>query len=208
MSSRGKPPSVGVTSVAVALSRLLLSLLLSRLQSSTWSSLLLLLLVSLFVGFVFVAVASFYGCCCLPLLLLMPLLLPLLLPLKARNISPVGVFQVVCIALLFLISLEKTSVARPIPYHHTLPRRSAGYSGSCPAHSAPPSLTPPPPPPAYITTATLHIHRQSAYLVGREKRVADIVVDHPSCSKQHAVVQFRLFERIDEKEGTTRRSVR
>lgn len=56
--------------------------------------------------------------------------------------------------------------------------------------------------------ATLHIHRQSAYLVGREKRVADIVVDHPSCSKQHAVVQFRLFEKIDEKEGTTRRSVR
>ncbi|CAN0112402.1 unnamed protein product, partial [Scytosiphon promiscuus] len=58
------------------------------------------------------------------------------------------------------------------------------------------------------TLATLHIHRQSAYLVGREKRVADIVVDHPSCSKQHAVVQFRLFERVDEKEGTTRRSVR
>ncbi|CAM9708978.1 unnamed protein product, partial [Hapterophycus canaliculatus] len=58
------------------------------------------------------------------------------------------------------------------------------------------------------TVATLHIHRQSAYLVGREKRVADIVVDHPSCSKQHAVVQFRLFEKVDEKEGTTRRSVR
>lgn len=44
--------------------------------------------------------------------------------------------------------------------------------------------------------------------MGREKRVADIVVDHPSCSKQHAVVQFRLFEKVDEKEGTTRRSVR
>eukprot|EP00904_Undaria_pinnatifida_P006280 jgi/Undpi1/2782/HiC_scaffold_14.g06159.m1 len=58
------------------------------------------------------------------------------------------------------------------------------------------------------TVATLHIHRQSAYLVGREKRVADIVVDHPSCSKQHAVIQFRLFEKVDEKEGTTRRSVR
>ncbi|CAN0560954.1 unnamed protein product, partial [Laminaria digitata] len=56
--------------------------------------------------------------------------------------------------------------------------------------------------------ATLHIHRQSAYLVGREKRVADIVVDHPSCSKQHAVIQFRLFEKVDEKEGVTRRSVR
>ncbi|CAM9766531.1 unnamed protein product, partial [Choristocarpus tenellus] len=56
--------------------------------------------------------------------------------------------------------------------------------------------------------ATLHIHRQSAYLVGRERRVADIVVDHPSCSKQHAVIQYRLFERVDEKEGVTRRSVR
>lgn len=66
----------------------------------------------------------------------------------------------------------------------------------------------PPPASAASFPATLHIHRQSAYLVGREKRVADIVVDHPSCSKQHAVVQFRLFEKVDEKEGTTRRSVR
>ncbi|KAJ1434484.1 SMAD/FHA domain-containing protein [Ochromonadaceae sp. CCMP2298] len=38
---------------------------------------------------------------------------------------------------------------------------------------------------------TLHIHRQSSYLVGRDDRVADIVVAHPSCSKQHAVIQFR-----------------
>jgi hypothetical protein len=37
----------------------------------------------------------------------------------------------------------------------------------------------------------LHIHRQSAYLVGRERRVVDIPVDHPSCSSQHAVFQFR-----------------
>ncbi|CAN0458556.1 unnamed protein product, partial [Discosporangium mesarthrocarpum] len=56
--------------------------------------------------------------------------------------------------------------------------------------------------------ATLHIHRQSAYLVGREKRVADIVVIHPSCSKQHAVIQYRLYERVDEKEGVTKRSIR
>lgn len=35
----------------------------------------------------------------------------------------------------------------------------------------------------------LHIHRQSAYLFGRDKTVADIAVDHPSCSKQHAVIQ-------------------
>uniref|UniRef100_H2Y4M1 FHA domain-containing protein n=1 Tax=Ciona savignyi TaxID=51511 RepID=H2Y4M1_CIOSA len=38
----------------------------------------------------------------------------------------------------------------------------------------------------------LHLHRQSAYLLGRLRRIADIPIDHPSCSKQHAVFQFRL----------------
>lgn len=38
---------------------------------------------------------------------------------------------------------------------------------------------------------TLHIHRQSYFLVGRDPRIADIRTDHPSCSKQHAVIQFR-----------------
>ena len=37
----------------------------------------------------------------------------------------------------------------------------------------------------------LHIYRQSAYLFGRERLVADIPIDHPSCSKQHAVLQYR-----------------
>ena len=37
----------------------------------------------------------------------------------------------------------------------------------------------------------LPIHRQSAYLIGRERLVADIPIDHPSCSKQHAVLQYR-----------------
>uniref|UniRef100_A0A0K3CNP4 FHA domain-containing protein n=1 Tax=Rhodotorula toruloides TaxID=5286 RepID=A0A0K3CNP4_RHOTO len=47
-----------------------------------------------------------------------------------------------------------------------------------------------------------HVHRQSAYLIGRDRvtligasgthaQVADIPVDHPSTSKQHAVLQFR-----------------
>lgn len=35
----------------------------------------------------------------------------------------------------------------------------------------------------------LHISRQSAYLVGRDKSVVDIYVEHPSCSKQHAAIQ-------------------
>ena len=45
---------------------------------------------------------------------------------------------------------------------------------------------------------TMHIHRQSAFLFGRERKVADIPVDHASCSAQHAVLQFRLRERTDE----------
>lgn len=46
---------------------------------------------------------------------------------------------------------------------------------------------------------TLHIHRQSCYLIGRDKKICDIPVDHPSCSKQHAVLQFRLvpYKRSD-----------
>ncbi|KAH0946596.1 hypothetical protein HN011_010459 [Eciton burchellii] len=39
---------------------------------------------------------------------------------------------------------------------------------------------------------TLHIHRQSAYLMGRDRKIADIPLDHPSCSKQHAALQYRL----------------
>ncbi|KAI8089320.1 SMAD/FHA domain-containing protein, partial [Halteromyces radiatus] len=38
----------------------------------------------------------------------------------------------------------------------------------------------------------LHVHRQSAFLIGRDRAVVDIPVDHPSCSKQHAVLQYRL----------------
>ena len=38
-----------------------------------------------------------------------------------------------------------------------------------------------------------HISRQSAYLFGRERKVADIPVDHPSLSKQHAVLQYRAL---------------
>ncbi|CAI5510256.1 unnamed protein product [Closterium sp. Naga37s-1] len=41
----------------------------------------------------------------------------------------------------------------------------------------------------------LYIHRQTCYLFGRERKVADVPTDHPSCSKQHAVVQFRLVDK-------------
>mmetsp|Transcript_14618 Transcript_14618/g.21886 ORF Transcript_14618/g.21886 Transcript_14618/m.21886 type:complete len:342 (+) Transcript_14618:1-1026(+) len=38
-----------------------------------------------------------------------------------------------------------------------------------------------------------HISRQSAYLFGRERKVADIPVDHGSLSKQHCVLQYRAL---------------
>ncbi|KAG0241938.1 hypothetical protein BGW41_005103 [Actinomortierella wolfii] len=44
----------------------------------------------------------------------------------------------------------------------------------------------------------LHIHRQSAFLFGRDRNVADIAIDHPSCSKQHAVLQFRQIVETDQ----------
>ncbi|XP_060936958.1 smad nuclear-interacting protein 1 [Limanda limanda] len=53
----------------------------------------------------------------------------------------------------------------------------------------------------------MYVHRQSAYLLGRQRKIADIPIDHPSCSKQHAVFQYRLvpFTRAD---GTSGRRVR
>ncbi|KAK1260908.1 FHA domain-containing protein DDL [Acorus gramineus] len=46
-----------------------------------------------------------------------------------------------------------------------------------------------------VLNEPLYVHRQSCYLFGRERRVADIPTDHPSCSKQHAVIQFRFVEK-------------
>ncbi|XP_068773465.1 smad nuclear-interacting protein 1 [Struthio camelus] len=53
----------------------------------------------------------------------------------------------------------------------------------------------------------MYIHRQSAYLLGRHRRIADIPIDHPSCSKQHAVFQYRLVE-YTRADGTVGRRVR
>ncbi|KIY72508.1 SMAD/FHA domain-containing protein, partial [Cylindrobasidium torrendii FP15055 ss-10] len=46
--------------------------------------------------------------------------------------------------------------------------------------------------------ALLHVHNQSAYLFGRDRLVADIPLDHPSCSKQHAAIQYRYIQEKDE----------
>ncbi|KAL2084743.1 hypothetical protein ACEWY4_020261 [Coilia grayii] len=53
----------------------------------------------------------------------------------------------------------------------------------------------------------MYIHRQSAYLLGRQRKIADIPIDHPSCSKQHAVFQYRLVEHT-RADGTTGRRVK
>jgi len=45
------------------------------------------------------------------------------------------------------------------------------------------------------TLPTLHLHRQSAYLMGRDRKVCDLPIDHPSCSKQHAAFQYRMVSR-------------
>ncbi|KAK9367540.1 SMAD/FHA domain-containing protein [Lipomyces kononenkoae] len=39
---------------------------------------------------------------------------------------------------------------------------------------------------------TLTLDQQPTYLFGRDRTVADVALDHPSCSKQHAVLQYRL----------------
>lgn len=50
---------------------------------------------------------------------------------------------------------------------------------------------------------TMYIHRQSCYLIGRDRKICDLPIDHPSCSKQHAVLQYRLvpFTRDDGTKG-------
>ena len=53
----------------------------------------------------------------------------------------------------------------------------------------------------------MHIHRQSAYLIGRDPQIADISVLHPSCSKQHAALQYRLTPK-NLPDGTTVKKVR
>jgi len=53
---------------------------------------------------------------------------------------------------------------------------------------------------------TLHIHRQNNYLLGRDQRVADIPMAHPSCSLQHAVIQFRAIDKkVIDDEGFKKR---
>ena len=45
---------------------------------------------------------------------------------------------------------------------------------------------------------TVELAEQSCWLFGRETAVADFPIEHPSCSKQHAVIQFRYIEKRNE----------
>jgi len=45
---------------------------------------------------------------------------------------------------------------------------------------------------------TLQLHERSCWLFGRERAVVDFPTEHPSCSKQHAVLQFRYTEKRNE----------
>ena len=44
----------------------------------------------------------------------------------------------------------------------------------------------------------LDLYTRSCWLLGRERAVVDVPIEHPSCSKQHAVVQFRYVEKRGE----------
>ncbi|KAF2429583.1 SMAD/FHA domain-containing protein [Tothia fuscella] len=48
------------------------------------------------------------------------------------------------------------------------------------------------------TLSTIPLYTQSCWLVGREAAVADLLVEHPSCSKQHAAIQFRHSVKVNE----------
>lgn len=45
---------------------------------------------------------------------------------------------------------------------------------------------------------TIELAEQSCWLFGREAAVVDVLIEHPSCSKQHAVIQFRYIEKRNE----------
>lgn len=44
----------------------------------------------------------------------------------------------------------------------------------------------------------VEIYERSCWLIGRERMVVDFPLDHPSCSKQHAALQFRYVDKRNE----------
>ncbi|KAL1061082.1 hypothetical protein V6Z11_1Z045800 [Gossypium hirsutum] len=61
--------------------------------------------------------------------------------------------------------------------------------------------------PTFELSGKLAAETNRAVPFGRERRVADVPTDHPSCSKQHAVIQFRQVEK-EQPDGTLTKQVR
>ena len=55
---------------------------------------------------------------------------------------------------------------------------------------------------------TIELHTRSCWLFGRERTVVDVPTEHPSCSKQHAVIQFRYVEKRVGEYGDKKTGVR
>ena len=53
----------------------------------------------------------------------------------------------------------------------------------------------------------VELHRKSHFLLGRDRKVVDIPLDHPSVSKQHAAIQFRKVE-LERKDGSKLKEIR
>lgn len=57
------------------------------------------------------------------------------------------------------------------------------------------------------TLDPMKIYGKASYLLGRERRVVDIPLDHPSCSSQHAVICFRLVD-FQTRDGVQARQIK
>lgn len=45
---------------------------------------------------------------------------------------------------------------------------------------------------------TIYLYQRSVWLFGRDQKITDVFLDHPSVSKQHAVIQFRHITSTNE----------
>ncbi|QSZ31173.1 hypothetical protein DSL72_000736 [Monilinia vaccinii-corymbosi] len=52
---------------------------------------------------------------------------------------------------------------------------------------------------------TIDLSTRSCWLIGRELAVVDLAAEHPSISKQHAVIQFKATEKVNEFGDKTRK---
>jgi smad nuclear-interacting protein 1 len=55
---------------------------------------------------------------------------------------------------------------------------------------------------------TVPLSVSTCWLIGKEAAVADLVVEHPSTSKQHAVIQFRYVEKVVSEYGDKKGKVK